>query len=231
MIWNSQSGSKHVAGIGKARSTETPAGIGGVGCENVPPGRNTTVVIDAPASALPWFLTVTIQVPPPTLAETRLRIGDRDEVGQPSLRAPWRDTLGVERLNLPVLAGRRVDGHHVQLDLALEDHEALEELLADPGMLADVRAVDLERLVGSELGVEELGHRSRLLTASRIGDLLAQLDIVLRRVVHVDRSEVNARGEFVGPRLPTHELDCVLKGCHARASSNQTNAGIIRSEP
>jgi hypothetical protein len=51
---------EQTAGIGKERSTDAPAAIGGVGCANAAPRRKWTVVVDAPAPALPRFRTVTI---------------------------------------------------------------------------------------------------------------------------------------------------------------------------
>src|SRR4029450_4007148 len=63
MIRKEQSGAKQPPGMGKSRLAEPPAGIGGVGWENVPPDENPTVVLAGPASALPWFFTVTIRFP------------------------------------------------------------------------------------------------------------------------------------------------------------------------
>jgi hypothetical protein len=84
------------------------------------------------------------------LAELGVWIRNRDEVGQSGLGPPRRHALHIDRFDLPVASGRRVD---VELDVALEDHEALEEVIADPGVLANVVSTrDAVRLLADRVG-------------------------------------------------------------------------------
>src|SRR5207237_708613 len=88
--------------------------------------------------------------------EPRLRPRRPDVADSASeLAFPRRDALQGECFNLPGRARGGVDGDDVELGGAVDQDEALDESVG-AGMTLDIRAVDLKRLVWSELCLEEL---------------------------------------------------------------------------
>jgi hypothetical protein len=61
-------------------------------------------------------------------AEIPLLVGNGNEVWQGGLHSSGRDPFHVERLDLSVITPGRVHNHHVQLHVAFDYDEALEEI-------------------------------------------------------------------------------------------------------
>ena len=89
----------------------------------------------------------------------------------PRVPMPWGYALSVQRFDLVVPAGSRIHGNHIEFDLALDNDKTLQESAISLSQLEDVLRVDFQRLVRTEFGILELGHRARLQPRQRDRDL------------------------------------------------------------
>src|SRR5271167_479805 len=103
-----------------------------------------------------------------------------------------RDTCGIERCHHTVLTGCRIYGHHVQLDVAFDHCEAVDESRLCAKKFVNLRAIERDHLVGTELDLYEARDLARFSVVQRRGEFDAYCCGLLGRVMDVDQGAINS---------------------------------------